>query len=148
MISTNQVVGLLKFLSQLTKTHNLKSAYYLFFTFFALVKLNQLLKMHLKLHCIPQKLFSYLIMKHGKCNETQLDENLYILCNSNAIDRSKKWFYLCCSTSKQKYKVIVLSIDDVPDNSIYTSESLKLNITRQLSIEKSETTFYFLSKLF
>lgn len=148
MISINRSVGLVKLLTQLTKTSNLKPAYYLFFIFYALVKLNFLFKMQLKLLSIPEKLFFYLIMKHGKCNETQVDENLYILCNSKEIDQSKKWFYLCCTESKKKYKVIVVTSDGIPENTILVSETLKYNIDKIFNIENSDETSYFLSKFF
>lgn len=147
MTSINKSVGLLKFLSRLTKTHNLKSTYYLFFIFYAIIKLKSLLGMQLKLQCIPKKLFLYLIMKHGKCNETQVDENLQIICNSKSFNQSKKWFYLCCASSKKKYKVVVIFTDDIPNNCIYTSEILKHNVNRKFNSVTPEEEIYFLSKI-
>lgn len=148
MHSVENVIRLLICLTKLTKTFNSRSAYYLLLTYYILVKSEMLLKTQLKLYCIPDEIFSFLLTKYEKFGESCVDANLYILCNSKAVEKSKNWFHLCCKTSRKRYKVAVVSTDDVADNNIYISESMKFNVNRLLDLEKSNDPSYFLSKFF
>ncbi|XP_058789652.1 peroxisomal ATPase PEX6 isoform X2 [Phymastichus coffea] len=100
--------------------------------------------MQLKLYCIQDEIFSYLIKTHGQSIQSHIDENLYVLCNPNIIDREQKWFYLCCNTSEKRYKVAIISILDIPRTVIYVSESMKYNIVKQFNTENSNESLYFL----
>ena len=148
MHSIKEIIKLLICITQLTRKFNTKPMYGLFFAYYLFIKINKLLKMQLKLCCIPNEIFSLLVMKHGKCNEFLVDSNLFILCNYKTIEKPKNWYYLCCKSSKRKYKVAVIFTDDVPKNTIYVSESMKLNINKRLSIKDSSDCSYLLSKYF
>lgn len=146
MLLPGNLMQLLLYLTQLTKKFNLKSAYYLFFSYYVIVKLEALIKTQLKLYCIPDEIFNFLIMKHIKCGESDVDHNLYVLCNSKTLKKSKNWFYMFCKTSKRKYKVVVIFTNDVPENNIYVSESMKYNVNNRLNSDNAENVPYFLSK--
>ncbi|XP_031782513.1 peroxisome assembly factor 2 [Nasonia vitripennis] len=144
MNSIKDIIRLVIYQTKLTGNFNSRSTYSLFYIYYVLNKLDHLLRSQLKLKCIPDDIFSFLVMKYGRCNESYIDDNLYILCNSKTVDKSKDWFYLCSKISRKRYKVAVLFTDDVLENNVYISASMKLNISKRLGFENLEEPLIFL----
>lgn len=144
--STNNLVKLAIYLTKLLRSS--KIAHKLFFLYYILNKIDQLLKMQLKLCCVPDEIFSYLILKYGQCSKSCIDQNLYIICNPNVLEKSQKWFHLCSKVSEKRYKVAVVSTSDIPRSFIYISESMNFNASKQLNAENLNNVDYFLGMLF
>lgn len=106
------------------------------------LRVIRLSRFKIKLNSMHEDEFQRAILKYCK------DRNFYADSNSCAfgnVAKSKEfasWFYLCSFVSPKRYKILIINLENIPNDSVYISDVMKFNIDNALMTDSKMSSYY------
>lgn len=92
-------------------------------------KLQRLFKQNLCWITLPDAVLRHLLSNLEDTRDEYIDYNSCLLANAHFLNElSNSWFYACSMVTLKKYKLLVIPMPEIAENTVLISESMRHNL--------------------
>lgn len=112
-------------------------------------KVQKLFKQNLHWIVLPDKALKYMLNNLEATRNEYIDHDSCALANIHVSKEStNSWFYISSMVSLRKYKLMIVSISDITENTILISETIQHNLQNALQYEQLHKSCFICKYIF